>query len=142
MFCPHCGTQVPDGSHHCTQCGVALNAQQPAPASAQPQTPPADFKDYQTINIILAIVSFLCCGGWIGVIFGVLGIVFGSQAKSAFQAGNYAEAQAKAKSAKLMSILAMVMVGIGAIATIVLLLIYGAGIFAMIAAELNLILAL
>lgn len=140
MFCSHCGAQIPNGSHHCPRCGAVQNA--PLAASVPPQTPPVNFKDYQTLNIVLTIISFLCCGGWLGVIFGVLGIVFSSQAKNAFQTANYTEAQAKAKTARLMSILVMVMIGLGAIFSIIILLIYGAGIFAVIASELNMFLAL
>ena len=68
--------------------------------------------------------------GWIGVIFGVLGIVFSSQAKAAFNSGNMTEALSKSKNARLMCILGLVMIGIGAIATIVLLSLYGVGIIA------------
>lgn len=45
MFCPKCGTQLPDGSRFCGKCGAQLaDASQPAAASgaapAAPQTPP------------------------------------------------------------------------------------------------------
>ena len=64
------------------------------------------------------------------MIFGVLGIVFSSQAKAAFNSGNMTEALSKSKNARLMCILGLVMIGIGAIATIVLLSLYGVGIIA------------
>lgn len=35
MFCPNCGTQLPDGSQFCANCGNSLSA----PESQQPQTP-------------------------------------------------------------------------------------------------------
>ncbi|MBO6054988.1 MAG: zinc-ribbon domain-containing protein, partial [Oscillospiraceae bacterium] len=42
MFCPNCGTQVPDGSAFCSNCGTRLNAppqpgSQPRPVYQQPQ---------------------------------------------------------------------------------------------------------
>ena len=41
MFCPNCGTQIPDGSAFCPNCGAKLGAAQPQyqapPQAAQPQ---------------------------------------------------------------------------------------------------------
>lgn len=143
MFCPNCGSSNPDNATHCANCGISLNAQRmPAQNLESHQDAPANFKDHQTTNIILTIVSFLCCGGWIGVIFGVLGIVFGSQAKSAYAAGDYTAAESKAKTAKLMSLLALAMVILGAIISGILLLIYGGSLIALVASEMNFMLAL
>lgn len=41
MFCPHCGTQLPDGSAFCAQCGAGLEAAAPPPAPQAPAPPPA-----------------------------------------------------------------------------------------------------
>ena len=133
MFCPHCGSQIADGSAFCPSCGANLNASTPSPNPAPNPAPSGEYKDYQTFSIIISVVSFLCCGGWIGVIFGVLGIVFSSQAKAAFNSGNMTEALSKSKNARLMCILGMVMIGIGAIATITILALYGTAIIATIA---------
>lgn len=133
MFCPHCGSQIADGSAFCPSCGANLNASTPSPNPASDPAPSGEFKDYQTFSIIITVVSFLCCGGWIGVIFGVLGIVFSSQAKAAFNSGNMTEALSKSKNARLMCILGLVMIGIGAIATIIILAVYGTAIIATIA---------
>ena len=130
MFCPHCGSQIADGSAFCPSCGANLNASTPSPNPASNPAPSGEYKDYQTFSIIIAVVSFLCCGGWIGVIFGVLGIVFSSQAKTAYASGDMQQALTRSKNARLMCILGMVMIGIGAIATIVLLSLYGVGIIA------------
>lgn len=147
MFCPHCGSQIAGNTAFCPSCGAKLSASapaapeqtapQPVPQPAPDPAPSGEFKDYQTFSIIIAVVSFLCCGGWIGVIFGVLGIVFSSQAKSAFNSGNMTEALSKSKNARLMCILGLVMIGIGAIATVVILALYGTAIFAMIAEGAN-----
>lgn len=130
MFCPHCGSQIADGSAFCPSCGVQLNASAPAAVSEQPAAS-SSYKDYQTFSIIVSIVSFLCCGGWLGVIFGVLGIVFSSQAKTAFNAGDMIQAESKSKNARLMCILGLVMIGIGAITSVIILALYGASIAAM-----------
>ena len=42
MFCPNCGTQIPDGSAFCPNCGAQLNVQ-----SAVAQQPPAQQSVYQ-----------------------------------------------------------------------------------------------
>ena len=130
MFCPHCGSQIADGSVFCPSCGANLNASTPSPNPAPNPAPSGEYKDYQTFSIIISVVSFLCCGGWIGVIFCVLGIVFSSQAKTAYASGDMQQALTRSKNARLMCILGMVMIGIGAIATIVLLSLYGVGIIA------------
>lgn len=38
MFCPKCGTQLPDGSTFCSQCGNKINAVAKSPSSASPAT--------------------------------------------------------------------------------------------------------
>lgn len=139
MFCPHCGSQIAGNPDFCPSCGAKLSAsaptapEQPAPQPTPNPAPSGEYKDYQTFSIIITVVSFLCCGGWIGVIFGVLGIVFSSQAKAAFNSGNMTEALSKSKNARLMCILGLVMIGIGAIATIIILALYGTAIIATIA---------
>ena len=133
MFCPHCGSQIADGSAFCPSCGANLNASTPTPNPAPNPAPSGEYKDYQTFSIIISVVSFLCCGGWIGVIFGVLGIVFSSQAKTAYASGDMQQALTRSKNARLMCILGMVMIGIGAIATITILALYGTAIIATIA---------
>lgn len=39
MFCPKCGSQIPEGGHFCTKCGAAIS-QQPPIQQAAPQPPP------------------------------------------------------------------------------------------------------
>ncbi|ACV21286.1 Predicted membrane protein [Slackia heliotrinireducens] len=67
MFCPHCGTQLPDGSAFCANCGSQLNAApNPAPAPmpgyggavAQP-TGSFDIKKFLPIIIAVAAVALL-----------------------------------------------------------------------------------
>lgn len=144
MFCPHCGSQIPGNTTFCPSCGAKLGASAPAAPAAPVQPKPAQastgaYKDYKAFSIIIAVVSFLCCGGWVGVIFGVLGIVFSSQAKTFYDAGDMVQAEAKSKSARTMCILGIVMIVIGAIMTCILLTVYGASIVAMIATEMGML---
>lgn len=147
MFCPNCGANNPDNALHCANCGTALHAQpQPKPAAPTPapqQTPPADFKHYQTLNIILTVYNFLCCSsGWFftgflsllpslaAVVLSILGVVFSSQAKSAYAAGDYNLALSKAKTAKTMAIINVVINAVlilSCVLLVVLALVFGIG---------------
>ena len=46
MFCPHCGTQLPDGTAFCTSCGQPT-AQQPSPDQQAFQQQPYQQQPYQ-----------------------------------------------------------------------------------------------
>jgi hypothetical protein len=58
MFCPKCGTQIPDGGKFCPSCGAAIqqqtnaNAVKQAPAPQQPAKPPAPTNTVDVKNII------------------------------------------------------------------------------------------
>lgn len=136
MLCPNCGVNNPDYATHCSNCGTTLAE---APTTAPQQAAPANFKDYMTANIILLVVSLLCAGGCVGMILSIVGIVMGSQAKSAYSIGDYATAESKAKVAKIMMLVTIVMVVISLIATGIILLIYGGSIVALIASEMCLV---
>ena len=118
MFCTNCGMSNPDTATHCTNCGNALKAPvQTASAPVQPEvSAPENFKDFKTFNIIITVFSGLCCCSGclaiVSLVLGIVGIVFSSQAKTAFAAGDYATAQAKAKTAKIMAIIGAVILGI------------------------------
>lgn len=73
----------------------------PAAAQAKPQAAPAGPApdDYQQKNLILAIVSFLCCG-MIGGILAVLGYMAGGEVKKYWLLGQTEMAEKKAADAK------------------------------------------
>jgi len=54
MFCPKCGTNLPDGTAFCSQCGHNLTPQQPIPAA--PQAAPKS-----TSKSILALLLAVAC---------------------------------------------------------------------------------
>jgi hypothetical protein len=68
-----------------------------------------------TLPIILNCVTFfLCCG--LGSILSIVGFIFAMQASSAKNAGDFATAQSKAKTAMIMSFIAM---GLGVVGIII-----------------------
>lgn len=74
---------------------------QPKPAASQAQAQPTGPApdDYQQKNLILAIVSFLCCGV-IGAIFAILGYIAGGEVKKFWLLGQTDMAEKKAADAK------------------------------------------
>lgn len=71
---------------------------QPKPQAQQQPTGPAP-DDYQQKNLILAIVSFICCGV-IGAIFAILGYIAGGEVKKFWMLGQTEMAEKKAADAK------------------------------------------
>lgn len=70
---------------------------------------------YSSVSAIISIVvSFLCCGGMIGAIFGILSLVEGSKVKEFVQQGNIEMAREKLKQAKKWNMIAWIIAGIGA----------------------------
>lgn len=65
MFCPNCGTQVPDGSSNCPSCGhqFAKNTPAPTPIVQQSSNTSGASGVKQPRNVALAIVlSIVTCG--------------------------------------------------------------------------------
>ena len=76
---------------------------QPKPQASQAKPQPAPSgpapDDYQQKNLILAIVSFICCGV-IGAIFAILGYIAGGEVKKFWMLGQTEMAEKKAADAK------------------------------------------
>ena len=140
MFCSECGTKMDEGTRFCPTCGHAVNQQAAQPASQQPQssgsytyqpepepvtyvqtaTQPysadpnganAHIPDYLVLNIIFSVLA-LCCCNCFAVVTGIVGIVFSSGVRTALNAGDLATALSKSKTAKIMMIISIVLVGL------------------------------
>lgn len=62
------------------------------------------------LAIIATIVSLITCCGWVscvGVILGIIAIVFSTQVDSKYYAGDYAGSESAAKNSKLLSLIAI-----------------------------------
>jgi hypothetical protein len=95
----------------------APSGSEPPPQAAPMASPP----DYLTINIILTVVSFFaCCFGIISLITGIIGIVNSAGVRSAMNAGNYALAEQKSRTAKNLWIATAIILGVSIIFGIVL----------------------
>lgn len=129
MICTYCGTQIPDGTAFCTNCGAKMPVneapQMPRtdvpPVSAPTQTPmqptPAP-STYQspaggssiagmpntTTAIVLIVIGFLC-----GILWGIIGVVQYGPMKTAIEAGDVETANKKFNVIKIATIIGVVL---------------------------------
>jgi|GEM_PF-1323283 len=88
---------------------------QPFVANAQPGgTPPPNFL---VGNIIVTVLS--SCSSCLGLILGIIGIVFSSKVKKTFEAGDIEGSLKASKTAKMMFIIGLILLILGAIITII-----------------------
>ncbi len=84
MFCPNCGTAVPDGQAFCNNCGVPLNNQQkpfqaPPPPPYYQQNQPVPGAGFGIASLILGLISLLFfCFVFISVPCAIAGIALGA----------------------------------------------------------------
>ena len=69
MFCPRCGSQLPDGIKFCTSCGAQLGekvstpAPAPTPVPASPAAPAPGRRRAPVVAAAIALVALLAAGG-------------------------------------------------------------------------------
>ena len=70
MFCTKCGSEMPDGTDFCTNCGARMGAASPAAAPAEPAPmpaagmPPVQKKSHKRAVIIgICVAGVLAAGG-------------------------------------------------------------------------------
>lgn len=80
MFCTKCGSEMPDGTEFCTNCGARMGAASPAAAPAEPAPmpaagmPPVQKKSHKRAVIIgVCVAGVLVAGGAALALTGVLG---------------------------------------------------------------------
>ena len=80
MFCTKCGSEMPDGTDFCTNCGARMGAASPAAAPAEPAPmpaagmPPVQKKSHKRAVIAgMCVVGVLVAGGAALALTGVLG---------------------------------------------------------------------
>lgn len=122
MYCQRCGSLNDDDALFCNECGAPCDdaLRNPFAAPAFPSTQEV-VHDYLVPNILATILAACCLGVW-GVTVGIIGICFSSFALERKRKGDWEEARAKAKTAK---ILFFVTLGIGLPALICILGIKG-----------------
>lgn len=89
----------------------------------QPQTPPENNMTLSIVGTIIGLCSPCCL---LGLIPGIIAIVFSSQVNSKFNAGDYAGAVSSAKNAKTLAYIALGLGVLGIILNIVVFAISGA----------------
>lgn len=118
-----------------------LNEQQNTsqPESSTPQSEPAQSmfgnnmggqpskpNNYLVMAIVATVLGLCSC---FGLILGIVGIVYATQVDSKYNLGDYVGAESSAKSARLFSIIALVLDGIGIIANIIYIAVFGGALF-------------
>lgn len=120
MFCKNCGQEILPGTVNCPRCGAYV-----APDAAQaPPTPMYNGQPYQSwqppygqpypipakpsavwlvFNIVLMVFS-----GFTNI-FAIVGVVLGALGQSAYNHGDYKDAESKAKSCKVLAIISLVL---------------------------------
>ena len=129
-YCSKCGFSNEDNAAFCASCGENVQDSVPqAPAQAPTETyytPPVqtpvytnqepvstDGKNPATLWLILNIVAtVICCGNLINIV----GIIFAAIGMGSFNKGEYADAESKTKTAK---ILFWVGLGLGVLSLII-----------------------
>ena len=127
MFCKNCGQEILPGTVNCPRCGAYV-----APDTAQAQTPPSPYngqpyqpygQPYQpgpsygqpcpipakpsTVWLVFNIVLMVFSG--FTNIFAIVGVVLGALGQSAYNHGDYKDAESKAKSCKVLAIISLVL---------------------------------
>lgn len=93
--------------------------QQPEYVQAAPQDGSSKpIKDYLVGNIITTVFSFCCCS-FIGMITGIIGIVFSSGVKSALLTGDMQSARSKSDTAKIMFFVTLGLLILGIIINVI-----------------------
>lgn len=127
MFCPNCGTNVPEGANACPNCGTLLNTAQAAPEMPVSQAPsdrqppvyhaePINKAPYSTTPILVFGILALAFADSFFLSF--LGIVFGAITRSKVKA-YLAEGYTLSGKAKVGSILGKVGFILGIVVTII-----------------------
>ena len=127
MFCKNCGQEILPGTVNCPRCGayVAPDAAQvqtplppyngqPSPPYGQPYQPGPSYGQpypipakpsavWLVFNIVLMVFS-----GFTNI-FAIVGVVLGALGQSAYNHGDYKDAESKAKSCKVLAIISLVL---------------------------------
>lgn len=82
----------------------------------QNTTPPPMPNNYMVWAIVVTVLGLCSC---IGLVLGIVGIVFASQVSSKYSLGDYVGAQKSANNAKLFSIIGLILDVIGIIINII-----------------------
>lgn len=158
MFCKNCGQAMDDNMLFCPNCntpvGTEASAQPAQPYDAQPQQPYAAQQPpygapqqpysqpyapgYNNMMppppkpsiawLIVNIVVMVCTS--FTNIFAIIGTIFGALAQSSYNKGNYADAESKNKTCKILGIVSIVGFAVLMIFAIIVMIIGGAAAFA------------
>ena len=94
MFCSNCGTRNEGGTAYCVNCGAELRKIQ-TPGASVPNMP-----NYLVQAVLLTIICFVLSPftlffPFLGVITGIVAIVYGAQVNGKVAGNNYAGARSR-----------------------------------------------
>lgn len=133
-FCANCGRSIPEGYTYCQDCQNAASQQQAGQGGYQQQVyvqPNPYNPQYQLTNMmsecstantfgIIAIICSVVAGIALTIVFGAIGISKANNVINYATAANNAELLQNARSAKKLSIIAFVVLGVKAALSILI----------------------
>lgn len=114
MFCPNCGAPNPDTASQCGSCGTFMNTTAPTPGPAAHASPyglgpSGQVNTHLSLAITSLVLSLFCCSllNVFALPLSIVAIVHSSQVNPLLAANDFAGAQAKARSAKVLSLVSL-----------------------------------
>lgn len=115
MICKNCNMNNSLEAKFCTNCGQKLEEPQPIIQNNMNNSNNmnANIPVYNSASAIIALIlSVLCCGGQLGLIFSILSLVEGSKVKQFVSQGNIQAANMSLDQAKKWDTIAWIVIGI------------------------------
>jgi len=121
MFCVNCGQTLPPGAAFCPNCGQKAETPSPdAPAAkdvcGQPDHAvdgaPEKIESFMNYAIIITVLAALKCGTIINLVLGIAAIVYANKVDQNIQTGNYDKARECAQTAKMLCLVATVLIAV------------------------------
>lgn len=119
MFCMNCGQQLPSDASFCPDCGQKVESSSDMPGtnvSAQngqiEANAPVEIESYMNYAIIITVLATFNCGFPFNLVLGIAAIVYADKVERNLRSGNVNEAKECAKTAKMLCMIAIAVIGV------------------------------